>query len=133
MVILSFVVALLALPVSSPPPTTDEIIDHYVAARGGAEKLKAIRTIIYRGTYHEGDYTNSGAAMSLMRPYYKLVGDAEHPSSEFAEGYDGSTWELYGDPGFVVRTTGAASAAGRHATSIDGPLIGYHERGWTVA
>jgi hypothetical protein len=70
--------------------------------------------------------------MSLMRPHYKLVGDAEHLSTNFAEGYDGSAWEFYGDPGIVVRTAGAASAAGRHATSIDGPLIDYRQRGSNV-
>ena len=112
-----------AMALSSATPTVDEIIDRYAAARGGYEKLKSIRTIIYRGVYREGDYVSDHAAMSLMRPYYKLVGDAEHPSHEFAEGYDGSAWEFYGDPGIVLRTVGAASAAGRHATSIEGPLI----------
>ncbi|HJW93633.1 MAG TPA: tetratricopeptide repeat protein [Thermoanaerobaculia bacterium] len=110
----------------------DQIIDKYIEARGGLAALHSIRTIIYRGDYHEGDYQDHKAAMSLMRPYYKLVGDAEKPNPEFAEGYDGSAWEYYGDPGFVVRTTGAASAAGRHATTIDGPLVDYRERGWKV-
>jgi hypothetical protein len=113
-------------------PTTDEIIARYIAARGGIEKMTAIRTIIYRGEYHEGEHMMPHAAMSLMRPYLKLVGDAENPDRDFAEGYDGSTWEYYGDPGIVVRTVGAASAAGRHAVYIDGPLVGARERGWTV-
>jgi hypothetical protein len=71
--------------------------------------------------------------MSLMRPYYKLVGDAEHPSTTFAEGYDGSAWEYYGDPGVVLRTVGPASAAGRHAVYIAGPLVDYRSRRWRVA
>ncbi|HEX3108556.1 MAG TPA: hypothetical protein VHU41_05645, partial [Thermoanaerobaculia bacterium] len=56
---------------------------------------------------------------------------AERPVGDFAEGYDGSAWEYYGDPGIVVRTVGAASEAGRHAVYIDG-LLGYRERGWHV-
>jgi hypothetical protein len=132
MVLLAFIAVLFALPPSPAKPTADEIVSRYIAARGGLERLQSIHTIIYRGVYKEGDHTNSDAAMSLMRPYYKLVGDAEQPSRDFAEGYDGSAWEFYGDPGFVVRTTGAASAAGRHATSIGGPLVGYRERGWGV-
>jgi tetratricopeptide (TPR) repeat protein len=61
------------------------------------------------------------------------VGDPDHPDPAFAEGYDGSCWELYGSPGVVLRTVGAASAAGRHATRIDGPLIDYAAAGSTVA
>jgi hypothetical protein len=114
-------------------PNADAIIERYIAARGGIEKLHAIRTIIYRGEYREGEHVSPHAAMSLMRPYFKLVGDAEHLDPGFAEGYDGSTWEYYGDPGVVLRTVGAASEAGRHAVYIDGPLIGYRERGWNVS
>jgi len=114
-------------------PTVEEILAHHAAARGGYERLKAVRTIIYRGTYREGgQVVMLHAAMALMRPYYKLVGDPEHPDPDFAEGYDGSAWELYGDPGIVLRTVGAASAAGRHATRIGGPLIDAADAGSTV-
>lgn len=113
-------------------PSADSIVTRYIAARGGLDRLRSIRTIIYRGEYHEGSGAPHHAVMGLMRPYYKLVGDPEHPSHEFAEGYDGSAWEFYGDPGVVLRTVGAASAAGRHATTIDGPLVDYAARGWTI-
>ena len=93
------------------PLTADEIVARYVAARGGYEKLKAIRTVVYRGTYHEpGSDPHPGAAMALMRPYYKIVGDPDSLSNDFREGYDGSAWEFYGDPGIVLRTVGAAAA-----------------------
>jgi hypothetical protein len=129
MLLTAFLFALAAIAPSSP--TGDAILDRYAAARGGIEKIRAIRTIIFRGEYREGDHVSPHAAMSLMRPYYKLVGDAEHPSPDFAEGYDGSAWEYYADPGIVVRTVGAASEAGRHAVYIDG-ILGYRERGWRV-
>ena len=82
--------------------SADTIVARYVAARGG----------LYRGERHEGQQTLHHATMALLRPYYKLVGDPEHRSPDFSEGYDGSAWEFYGDPGVVVRTVGAASAAG---------------------
>jgi len=113
-------------------PSARDVIDRYVAARGGREKMDAIHSLIYRGRYSEGSHVSDHAAMSLMRPYYKLVGDAEHPDPDFAEGYDGSAWEFYGDPGVVVRTVGAASSAGRHATDIDGPLVAALRNGWDV-
>jgi hypothetical protein len=114
-------------------PTVDEILARHAAARGGYEKLKAVHSVIYRGTYREGgQVAMPHAAMALMRPYYKLVGDPEHPDPDFAEGYDGSAWELYGDPGIVLRTVGAAAAAARHATRIGGPLIDAADAGSTV-
>jgi hypothetical protein len=113
-------------------PNAHDVVDRYIAARGGREKMAAIHSVIYRGRYTEGEHVSDHAAMSLMRPYYKLVGDAEHRSDDFAEGYDGSAWEFYGDPGIVVRTVRAASAAGRHATDIDGPLVAALRNGWDV-
>lgn len=121
-------------PPAAGTPTVEEILARHAAARGGYERLKAVRSIIYRGTYREGGrVVMPHAAMALMRPYYKLVGDPEHPDPDFAEGYDGSAWELYGDPGIVLRTVGAASAAGRHATRIGGPLIDAADAGSTVS
>jgi hypothetical protein len=39
------------------------------------------------------------------------------------EGYDGSAWEYYGDPGIVIRTVGAAAAAARHGIEIVDSLV----------
>jgi hypothetical protein len=36
---------------------------------------------------------------------------------EFEEGYDGSVWQFYGDPGIVVRAGGPASGAARHLSA----------------
>jgi hypothetical protein len=132
--VLSALLALGAISVASAQqPTADAIIARYAEARGGLARIKALRTIMYRGVYTEGTFTLDNAVLSLMRPYYKLVGDPTQPPHDFAEGYDGSAWEFYEKPGVVLRTVGAASAAGRHAVYIDGPLIGYKERGWAVS
>ena len=106
-------------------PSADENAKRHVEARGGAEKLRGLRSIIYRGFYREGEHEMPGAAMAMMRPYFKLVGDPERPDPAFAEGYDGSAWEYYGDPGIVVRTVGTAAAAARHGLWVDGPLADY--------
>ncbi|HET7453431.1 MAG TPA: tetratricopeptide repeat protein [Thermoanaerobaculia bacterium] len=117
---------------AAPRPSADEIVARHVEARGGAARLAAIRTIIYRGTYREGSHVSDHAVMALMRPYFKLVGDPEAPIGDFAEGYDGSAWEYYGDPGIVLRTVGAASAAARHGMWIDGPFVDYRGKGSTI-
>jgi tetratricopeptide repeat protein len=110
----------------------DEVVGRYVDARGGAKAISQIRTLIYRGIYHEGKYVSPHASMAKMRPFYKLVGDPEQLGTDFAEGYDGSAWEYYGDPGIVVRTVGAAAAAARHGLWIEGPLVDYREKGSTI-
>jgi Tetratricopeptide repeat len=87
---------------------------------------------VIRGEYREGEHVSPGATMAKMRPYYKLVGDPAKPVSDFAEGYDGSAWEYYQDPGIVVRTVGKAAAAARHGLAIDGPLADYRAKGSAI-
>jgi hypothetical protein len=117
---------------ASAIPPVDEIIARHIEARGGIEKIRSLHSLIYRGTYREGAHVMPNAAMAVMRPFYKLVGDPEKPGPDFAEGYDGSAWEFYSPPGIVLRTVGAAAAAARHGVAIDGPLVDYHEKGSTV-
>lgn len=125
---------LIALLLALSAPDVDDIVSRHIAARGGYERIKAIRTLVYSGgRYRERDYTGDGKAfMALMRPYYKVVSNPEDPASRFREGWDGSAWEWYGDPGFVVRTVGAASAALRHGVDMEGPFVDYREKGTTI-
>ncbi len=110
----------------------DEIIARHVAAIGGAEKLKQLFSLVSRGEYREGGEVMTDGALVKMRPYYKLVGDPDKRDPDFSEGYDGSAWEFYKDPGIVLRTVGKAAAATRHGLAIDGPLFQYREKGSTV-
>lgn len=116
----------------STPLTADAVIARYVEALGGVERVKSVQTLIIRGTYLEGEY-KIDSALTKMRPYYKLVGDPDKPSADFAEGYDGSAWEFYGNPGIVLRTVGPAAAATRRSTSILGSLVDYEDQGSTVS
>lgn len=115
--------------------SADEIVTRHLEARGGAQRLKAMTSVVYRnGTYHEGSYSSSGRAfMAMALPYYKIVGDPADSSSEYREGYDGSAWEWYRSPGFVVRTVGAANAAIRHNLDPDGGLSDHRAKGNTIA
>tara|TARA_R110000868_G_scaffold51823_13_gene163904 strand:- start:9123 stop:10226 length:1104 start_codon:yes stop_codon:yes gene_type:complete len=130
--------ALILLPFSQAAaqtagPDAETIIARHIEARGGAEALHALHSLVFdHGVYREGDFTSDGTAvMMLMRPYYKLVG---HPEREpgFMEGYDGTAWEWYQDPGLTVRTTGPASAASRHSTDVEGPFLDYADKGSSI-
>lgn len=130
---------LLVLPISAQRIhaenrlSVDEIVAGHVEARGGLEKIRAIRTLIYsEGRYREPGFTGSGKAfMAFARPYFRVVGNPESPG-HVLEGYDGAAWEWYADPGIVVRTVGHAAGATRRGTDFEGSLIDYREKGHRV-
>ncbi|MEZ4424342.1 MAG: hypothetical protein R3E98_13100 [Gemmatimonadota bacterium] len=114
-------------------PDVDELVRRHVEARGGAAAIAAIRTLVYRnGRYREPGFEGNGrSTMSFMRPYYRVVGDPDRPGA-YLEGYDGSAWEWYADPGVVVRTVGAAAGAARRGADFEGRLVDYRAKGSTV-
>jgi hypothetical protein len=122
----AFVLAVAVFGVRSPgpvaPPTAREIVDRYVAARGGRARIQAVRSIVLRAP---------GRFMARARPYYWMVGEPG-PNRTYAEGNDGSPWEYLGDHGLVLRTTGAPAAAARHTSYFDDALASSLEPGWQV-
>ena len=124
----------IAVPLHPQDLTADDIVAAHLKARGGAERLRAIETVVYRnGVYREPGYEGSGGAfMAMARPYFKIVSDPADTASDMREGYDGSAWEWYRSPGIVVRTVGAANAAIRHNLDPDGPFSDYRVKGTTI-
>ncbi|HYL20376.1 MAG TPA: tetratricopeptide repeat protein [Gemmatimonadales bacterium] len=130
--IIAFVgLSLLAASGHAPLPSADEIVAHYVEAIGGRARVSAVHSLLVRGTYTESGMTMNGAVLVKMRPWYKLVGDPG-TTADFSEGYDGSAWEYYRDPGIVLRTVGPAFAASRHGAAIMGPLVDAESQGSTI-
>ncbi len=118
-------VPFLFLPVASTAqpnavPAARSIAENYVRARGGMEKLMRIRSVILRGPTRANG--RPGRYMAKARPHYFRVGDPAAPGS-FAEGFDGSSWEYYANPGLVMRTEGEPAAASRHTSYFDDPII----------
>jgi tetratricopeptide (TPR) repeat protein len=106
----------------------DVIVRNHVAALGGENAIASIHSVVERGWYREGDFKIDTFA-AQMRPFYRVIGDPRtDPLGEIHEGYDGSAWEYYPDPGIVVRTVGAAADAARHAAAFDDPLVDYARR-----
>ncbi len=113
--------------------SVDEIVERHIQAIGGHKKLDAIQSVITRGEYREGTFSIPDAFMARMRPYYKTICDPRKELGDVCEGYDGSAWEWYKDPGVVLRTVGAAAAAARHGTDLFDSLVDYKSRGTKVA
>ena len=110
-------------------PDVDYIINKYIEARGGLEKIKEIDSKIFIGHYIEPGYNwLMDAQVKQKRPYYRVVGDT---SRGFAEGFDGSSWEYFREKGFI-RTTGEAEAATRRGSEFDVSLIEYENKGHYV-
>jgi hypothetical protein len=115
-----------------PAPTVNEIVARHVEALGGSQNLDSVHTLIKHLVYREGDFVIPDAFVALGRPYYKTLADPRNLNVDVNEGFDGSSWEYYRDPGVVVRTVGAAAAASRHGTEIFGSLVDYKVMGTKV-
>lgn len=110
-------------------PSLDFIIRSHVEALGGEKAIASVHSVIERGWYREGDFKIDTFA-AQMRPFYRVIGDPRtDPLGEIHEGYDGSAWEYYPDPGIVVRTVGAAADAARNAAAFDDPLVNAGQHG----
>src|SRR5579862_3339730 len=105
-----------------------DLAEAHVKALGGRDRIYAIRSFIRHGWYHEGDHRGIGDVIK-MRPFYRVIGDPKTPLEDIHEGFDGSAWEYYPDPGIVVRTVGPAAAATRHGAMFDDALVDYAKYG----
>ena len=108
-------------PRSAAPPSAQEIVRRYVDARGGLEKLRAVRTLVLKGPPRANG--RPGRQILRARPYYFSIG---------GEGNDGSPWEAYDEFGLQPRVTDASGAALRHTAYFDDPLVMTLEPGWNV-
>lgn len=101
-----------------------DILRKHEEALGGRANIEALHSLIIRGIYHEGGPIGAGqpliphAYQAFMRPYFESIGDPADSNPDIREGFDGSSWEYYGDPGVTIRTVGAAAAASRHASEF---------------
>ena len=101
--------------------TAQQIIQKYIAARGGLDKIKAVRTLVLKGPPRPNG--KPGRQMRRMRPFYLSIG---------TEGNDGAPWESYDSYGLIARVSGAPATALRHTAYFDDALIMSLEVGWHV-
>jgi hypothetical protein len=114
------IVAQTTVPAAAPI-TAREIVQRYIDARGGLDKIRAIRTLVFQGPNRPNG--KPGRRIIRARPFYLSIG---------SEGNDGSPWEAYDEFGLQPRVTDAPGAALRHTAYFDDALIMSLERGWTI-
>lgn len=114
--------------------TAEELVARHVAARGGLERILAIRTLRQRGTVTSPQYVvhiyGERKRPDLLRIEFTMDGTTG------MEGWDGqAAWEFnpWRGMGQAEYVTGLPALALQRGAEFDGPLVGYRERGHTVA
>lgn len=122
---------------SSAAPTADQIVAKAIAARGGLERIQAIGTIRLTGkiTFGSGDgRIDAGWAQIQKRPGL-IRSETTLQGLTAVEAYDGSeAWDLnpyQGRRDAEKRSADEAKSSAQDA-DIDGPLIGWREKGHRV-
>lgn len=134
MIVARIAVYLLSLVVVSAgwAQTADELVTKNLAARGGAKKLRAIRTMKLNGTISFGDAT-SPISVQARRPS-QIREDFKVQGNDITRAYDVSTgWqsEKAGDQTKAESlTAGDADNIREEAeNAIEGPLLDYARKG----
>jgi outer membrane lipoprotein-sorting protein len=119
----------------SAPSPVDEIVASNLAARGGEERIRALQSIRETGTVTASDGRVALVVREIERPgLYRLEFSSQGTTSVFA--HDGETgWQvapLQGqfEPQKMEADLGAA--AGADQRDIEGPLVGWREKGHNV-
>jgi hypothetical protein len=110
--------------------TADAIIAHYYRAIGGYDRLERITTRHMWGSYAEGTL-HASTDIVWKRPMLRRV-NVHAPGFDYAEGFDGETWEYNFQKQRLVLDTGAAADAGRRGAEFDESFVDYARKGNTV-
>ncbi len=127
-------VVAIAAACSSPSPV-DEVVASNLAARGGAERLRALRSLRETGTVTAGAGRVARVVRELKRPgMIRIEISAEGTKSVFAN--DGAVgWQVAPMQGqFEPKEVpaDADSAGGVDQRDIEGPLVDWRQKGHTV-
>jgi outer membrane lipoprotein-sorting protein len=119
---------------AAPAPAADEIVDRYVAARGGIEKLRDLKTLRQEGRISAGADRNGLVMREIKRPgKIRFEFTVQGVTSVFAS--DGQRgWKvnpLEGEMGPRPLPEEALIDA-REQADIDGPLVDWKSKGSTV-
>ena len=125
--------ACLAAAVSASAETADEVIGKYVAARGGADKMKAIQSLEMKFKANQQGVEFPGK-MDLKRPG-KVRMEMTIQGKTMVQAHDGkTTWMIMpflGSPDPQTMSSDEAKEVIEQA-DMDGPMVDYRTKGHTV-
>lgn len=117
--------------VAAPPPTVDAIVGRYVAARGGLEKLRSLKTLRQEGRVNAGAGRDGLVTREIKRPgriRFELTvqGVTAVFASDGQHGWKVSPFD--GEMGPKPLPEEVAMDAGEQA-EVDGPLVDWKRKG----
>jgi len=108
--------------------SVDELIAKNLAARGGAEKLRAIRSMAMTGTIDFGA-GNSPIKVKVLRPN-QIREDFEVQGNKVTRAYDGAAgWEAQGASVRSLADAELDNIREEAENAIEGPLLDYAKKG----
>ncbi len=132
--VLAAVALVLAVGAPATAQTVDEIIAKNIAAKGGAEKLKAIKSVRLTGKMTLAPGVEAPVVLELQRGGGMRL-DITVQGMVISQGYDGTkAWLLNPLQGSKVPQEMSAddAKAAEEQADIDGPLIDYKAKGHKV-
>lgn len=134
LLLLSFVLALFALAAAAQDLTADQVIAKSIQARGGMEKLKAVKSLRMTGKMLVGPGMEAPVTMELKRPASFRM-EFTFQGLTGVQAYDGKTgWRVMPfqgkkDPEPMGEEEVKLAA---EQADMDGPLVDYKDKGNTV-
>lgn len=131
--LVSAVIIFAALVSNAHAQSVDDIIDGYVKARGGLDKLMAIKTIRYTGSL-----SGMGAEIPLtqvIKRDNKVRMEMSFQGQTMVQAYDGSTgWFIspFSGKNEPDKMTPEQIKQMRESAEIEGRLCNYKDKGYTV-
>jgi hypothetical protein len=109
----------------------DSVFAQYYRAIGGLDRVLAVTSRRMWGTYVEGAL-RAPTDIAWARPRTRRV-NVHAPGFEYAEGFDGRTWEYNFQIRRLVVDSGVAADAGRRGAEFDESFVDWRRKGHSVA
>jgi len=127
--------ALLLAAACSAPSPVDEVVDSYIAARGGVERLTALNSVRFSGTATASGGRIAKVVLEMKRPgLYRLEFSAQGTKAVFAHDNE-SGWQIAPLEGQLEpeRTKPENDAPpGLDERDVEGHLVNWREKGHLV-
>lgn len=126
--------ASLALAVSAPAQTVDEIVAKNIAARGGLEKIKAVQSMRMSGKTTIGPGGEAPMTIELKRPHKARL-DVTVQGMTLTQAYDGKNgWQInpFGGGHNAEPMSPEDLKDAEEQADLDGPLVDWKDKGHKV-
>jgi outer membrane lipoprotein-sorting protein len=113
--------------------SADELVEKYIKAKGGREKIKAVKSVRFTGRMTMGQGMEAPVTMELVPPAHKVRMDFTLQGMTGTQAYDGANgWQVMP---FLGKTEAEAMAGDdlkevkQNADLLEGPLFNYKNKG----